>query len=264
MRYAADLLFYDFKAFLHDALAQPGTGRVELASSIAESLVVRNKSGESTKLKEVVFSKEIKYLLHFTPLPNLKNILRFGFLPRKFLEMNGVKEAIRPELPDLHRYDGRKECFCLSISWPNYKMFYSKRRSMANEWVVIKVNVESIIQHKCLFFRTNAASRQARNEGPNSIEDMFYDGNIRSKLEIDKSFTTDPQAEVMSFSRIPPDWIEEIYIDSSKNLTRSADREIKSLIKDKLLQRKNDSCNIKIIRDNTFFGPRKDFWFWKK
>ena len=258
----SDLIVYGFKAFLHDALAQSGTGRVELANSIAETLVVRNSIDDSTELKEVVFSRDIKYLLHFTPLSNLKNILKLGFVPRKFLEMHGIKEAIRPQLPDLNRYDGRKDCFCLSISWPNYKMFYSKRKSMETEWVVIQVNVESIIQHKCLFFKTNAASRQAKIEGPNSIKDMFYDGNIRSKLEISKSFTTDPQAEVMSFSRIPPDWIERIY--TPKKLTRSADREFKSIAKDKLLQRGDDKGFVKITPDDTFFGPRNDFWFWKK
>jgi len=261
VRHATNVLFYNFKSFLHDALARPGTGRLELAKSISETLIIRNTVEKTLEMKSVVTAREINHLLHFTPISNLKNILRLGFVPRKFLEMSGVKEIIKPKIPDPFRYDGRRECFCLSISWPNYKTFYFKRKSMAEEeWVVLKLNIESIVQHKCEFFKTNAASRQARKEGPNNIDELFYDEGIRQKLNLNNSFTTDPQAEVMSYSRIPPDWIEEIYIE---RMSQSTNREVRSIIKDNLLQRETGN-NIKIIEDSTFFGPRKDSWFWKK
>jgi hypothetical protein len=90
---------------------------------------------------------------------------------------------------------------------------------------------------------------------------MFYDGGIRHRLGIDDSFTTDPQAEVMSYSRIPPDWIEEIYTD---RLTKSMNRELLAISKENLLENGNGKGKIKITQDKTFFGPRKDFSFWKK
>jgi len=261
MSHFTQLFVHDFQAFLHDSLARPGTGRVELAKCIADTLVIKNPPDKEEKIQQVVSARKIEYLLHFTPLNNLRNILRLGFVPRKFLEMSGVKEVIRPLAPDQFRDDGREECFCLSISWPNYKMFFAKRNTMQVDWVVLKINIEAIIQHKCLFFKTNAASPKVRKDGPSNLEGMFYDGGIRHRLGIDDSFTTDPQAEVMSYSRIPPDWIEEIYTD---RLTKSMNRELLAISKENLLENGNGKGKIKITQDKTFFGPRKDFSFWKK
>ena len=131
---------------------------------------------------------------------------------------------------------------------------------MATDWVVLSINIESIIQHQCLFYKTNAASPESRRRGPGRIEDMFYDYGIRKKLRIEKWYTTDPQAEVMSFSRIPPQWIDEIYVNKySKDIVR----EFNYLGRKKLLIR-DDGRNIKVTQDKTFFSPRKDFNFWSK
>ena len=167
-------------------MARPGTGRIELAKNIADALEKKNTAAEATLLQQFVRDRGIKYLLHFTPLYNLRSILRLGFVPRKFLEMPGIKETIRPSFPDKYRQDGRRDCFCLSISWPNYKMFWLKRNQMPSDWVVLRINVETIIQNKCLFYKTNAASPESKKLGPNRIEDMFYDDGIRDQLFIEK------------------------------------------------------------------------------
>ena len=137
MRNRAKLFIHDFKAFLYDAMARPGTGRIELAKNIADALVKKNTAAEATLLQQFVRDRGIKYLLHFTPIYNLRSILRLGFVPRKFLDMPGIKETIRPLFPDLLRQDGQWYCFCLSISWPNYKMFFQKRKQILTDWVVL-------------------------------------------------------------------------------------------------------------------------------
>ena len=261
MRNRAKLFIHDFKAFLYDAMARPGTGRIELAKNIADALVKKNTAAEATLLQQFVRDRGIKYLLHFTPIYNLRSILRLGFVPRKFLDMPGIKESIRPLFPDLFRQDGQRDCFCLSISWPNYKMFFQKRKQMLTDWVVLRINVETIIKHQCLFYKTNAASSASRRLGPGRIEEMFYDDGIRGQLSIEKWYTTDPQAEVMSFSRISPQWINEIYV---QKLTKEVNREFTHLRRQNLLKRDDSGNRIKVTEDKTFFGPRKDFQFWKK
>ncbi len=261
MRNRAKLFIHDFKAFLYDAMARPGTGRIELAKNIADALVKKNTAAEATLLQQFVRDRGIKYLLHFTPIYNLRSILRLGFVPRKFLDMPGIKESIRPLFPDLFRQDGQRDCFCLSISWPNYKMFFQKRKQMLTDWVVLRINVETIIKHQCLFYKTNAASSASRRLGPGRIEEMFYDDGIRGQLRIEKWYTTDPQAEVMSFSRISPQWINEIYV---QKLTKEVNREFTHLRRQNLLKRDDSGNRIKVTEDKTFFGPRKDFQFWKK
>ena len=91
MRYHAKLFVHDFKAFLHDAMARPGTGRIELANNIADALVKKNTAAEAALLQQFVLERGIKYLLHFTPICNLRSILRLGFVPRKFLDMQALK-----------------------------------------------------------------------------------------------------------------------------------------------------------------------------
>ena len=132
---------------------------------------------------------------------------------------------------------------------------------MLTDWVVLRINVETIIKHQCLFYKTNAASSVSRRLGPGRIEEMFYDDGIRGQLRIEEWYTTDPQAEVMSFSRISPQWINEIYV---QKLTKEVNREFTHLRRQNLLKRDDSGNRVKVTEDKTFFGPRKDFQFWKK
>ena len=132
---------------------------------------------------------------------------------------------------------------------------------MPSDWVVLRKNVETIIQNQCLFYKTNAASPESKKLGAGRIEDMFYDDGIRDQLFIEKFHTTDPQAEVLSFSRISPQWIEEIYVNK---LTNEVKNEFINLERQELLKLYDSGSQIKVTEDKTFFGPRKDFHFWKK
>ena len=41
-------------------------------------------------------------------------------------------------------------------------------------------------------------------------------------------------------------------------------RELLAIAKENLLENENGKGKIKITQDRTFFGPRKDFSFWRK
>ena len=49
MSHFTQLFVHDFQAFLHDSLARPGTGRVELAKCIADTLVIKNPPDKEKK-----------------------------------------------------------------------------------------------------------------------------------------------------------------------------------------------------------------------
>jgi hypothetical protein len=229
---------------------------VEWTNTLTEAMVKKNDDEEKLKLKQVIETKQIKFLLHFTPISNLENILTFGLLPRIILDIPSIQKIIRPNFPDKKRIDGHREAFCTSISWPNYKMLSSKRNNMDGEWAIIKLNKKHLEEHECMFFRTNAAHFESRRNKNTTLEDMFHnENNIRDELDLESYFTTNPEAEVLSSSRIAPKWIESIYFNSHNNSVKML--VLKPKMK-KLLE------NISVFYESKFFNPRKDYKYWQK
>ena len=91
---------------------------VEWTNTLTEAMVKKNDDEKKIKLKKIIETKQIKFLLHFTPISNLENILTFGLLPRIILDIPSIQKIIRPNFPDKKRIDGHREAFCTSISWP--------------------------------------------------------------------------------------------------------------------------------------------------
>jgi len=95
------------------------------------SWVVRRRSGGSpmsdTRRRDAIraycAARRIDTLIHFTRLENLAGILADGILPRS--APGG--QARRVIFNDGVRIDGHKDAVCLSVSFPNYKMFYKYR-----------------------------------------------------------------------------------------------------------------------------------------
>jgi hypothetical protein len=70
-------------------------------------------------------TRRIDTLVHFTRLENLVGILAEGILPRSTLEGRPSGVIFNDDI----RTDNHKEAVCLSISFPNYKMFYKYRQA---------------------------------------------------------------------------------------------------------------------------------------
>ena len=80
-------------------------------------------------IKWHVRNRKIDVLCHFTRLENLIGILGNGLLPRRTLSERYIPfYAVDP-----YRRDDCPEAVCLSISFPNYMLFYSKRVSYFKE-----------------------------------------------------------------------------------------------------------------------------------
>lgn len=126
-------------------------------------------------VQRVVQERSISCLVHFTRLSNLNKILTEGLRSRKDLEKEGYCS-----FSDSLRLDGHTECISLSVSFPNYKMFYSLRRDNPEEkWVVLLLQPSILWEKSCAFYRTNAANIMYRfvdidsRKGVSSFHEMF-------------------------------------------------------------------------------------------
>jgi len=160
-------------------------------------------------------TRGIDTLVHFTRLENLAGILVDGILPRSTLE----RQARRIIFNDDIRTDGHKDAVCLSIGFPNYKMFYKYRcADQAATWAVLLIRADVLWELDCAFCWANAACSAIRRvplasrKEPSSLERMFADqcevsGISRAACGIPDCYPTNPQAEVLAFSRVPLDYL---------------------------------------------------------
>lgn len=161
-------------------------------------------------IKESCAIREVEHLIHFTRIENLANIIKMGLISRDKLDT--IKTLSWPKYNDEIRYDGHKDAICLSISFPNYLMFYKYNCDDPAQWVVIQLNRSILWELDCAYYRTNAASNSVRFsllenlKTYQSFVEMF--GNSSNK------HPEDPQAEVLVFNRIPPYYINGLHFYS--------------------------------------------------
>ena len=203
----------------------------------------------------------ITTLLHFTRIENLQNILLQGLLGRNLLETSGQEFLFN----DDDRVDGHKEAVCLSISFPNYQMFYSIREEKIgtqeagdSQWTVLLLDTKVLWELDCAFCQRNAAHKTVSRiplgdrRKPEALKGMFEDFyNIRHQdLSIPQDYPTHPQAEVLVFDSIPVQYIKAIHFwdaDAQEKWLPSnigADYET--------------SCT-----NRHYFEPRRDYEIWR-
>ena len=160
--------------------------------------------------------------MHFTRIENLRSILQEGLLSHEML----TKRRQQFFSNDLDRADKHPEAICLSISFPNYKMFYlireeSKKISDVNDsqWVVLLLNAKILEELECAFCQQNAAHKTVSSisledrKKPEALKGMFEDFyNIKHQdLPIPHNYPTHPQAEILVLDRIPARYINEVH-----------------------------------------------------
>lgn len=160
---------------------------------------------------------------------------------------------------DESRHDAQ-DALCLSIEWPNYKVFYSFRMKQENidanrKWAVLSLPAKILWEKRCCFNTTNAADSSMssqtfeQRQGIRPFLKMFEDYNLqpRKELGIPPYFTTNPQAEVLCLDAIDKRWIERVYLD---------DAEAHKKFKDKFPA-------FDIRYNSSFHRYRSDWKFWK-
>ncbi|NSL52777.1 DUF4433 domain-containing protein [Bacillus sp. P2(2020)] len=169
------------------------------------------KREQTDKIMEIVTRRKIEYLVHFTRIDNLTSILENGLIP--------VSMQQKMKIPSVHndeqRFDSKLDCTSCSISFPNYKLFYTFReyKFPGSSWVVIVLDKDVLFSplNITYFCQTNAAGVFPRISSAKELctatafENMFCNSLTtkenkviqRASLQINDCITTDPQAEIL-------------------------------------------------------------------
>ena len=241
------------------------------------SLIQTEKNSESqnreSHIRRICTERSITTLFHFTRIENLCPILQEGLLGRSILET----WEQQPLFNDSDRADGYKEAVCLSISFPNYKMFWPIRREIEKtegvkdfQWIVLLLDAKVLWELDCAFCYTNAASGVVKSllskeqideqKRPEALKNMFatdYYDSIRKirinrqNLQIPDNYTTDPQAEILVFDPIPTRYIEEIHF-------------YEEIAREEWLSNTQEVYSQTFHSSREYFRGRHDWQFWKK
>lgn len=173
----------------------------------------------TSSIKQICHDRGIKILVHFTHIENLRRILGEGLLSRETLET--IRDPLKkpPRFNDQDRLDKHPEAICLSISFPNYKMFFKYASEKQSQWVVLLLDAKLLWELDCAFCQENAASNAVytiplkERKKPDALNNMFidYDSISRQSLSIPDHYPTYPQAEVLVCNPIPVAYIKEVH-----------------------------------------------------
>lgn len=196
----------------------------------------------------------IDSFIHFTNVMNLPSILQYGILPKKFLN----DKLIEYSENDVLRLDGYTDATSISVTSPNYKMFYKYRRqNPSKRWAVLVMDAMCVIPLECAYCYTNAANQVITSIPIKNLmtveafDKMFAETNAqysRKRMNLSENEPTDPQAEILVFDEITPKAIKYIFFDDYNTMVQYIP----------LL----DSKNIVYSCDIGVFMPRHDYSFW--
>lgn len=204
-------------------------------------------------MQNAVEQRDIKYLVHFTRIQNLDSILRNGLIPVATLHQSGMRFSYNDE----YRMDNCENANCLSIQFPNYKMFYSYRmQNPGVDWVVLGIKKEVLWEKDCAFCIENAASNNVTStslkarKGVQAFKRLYseYPGKpSRKDLGIIPALPTHPQAEVLVFDIIEPKYIWGVAF-------------VNSLQKEKYASLIPSNINSQVVPN--LFSYRSDYEYW--
>jgi hypothetical protein len=212
---------------------------------------------ETIAIREICLQRGITKVVHFARVVNLRSILEKGLLSRSALEQLPMTE--RPIFNDDVRADGHRDAISVSISFPNYKMFYKLRKADESAtWAVLEIDASILWERSCAFCSTNAADRSmsqipiSERMTATSFEHMFSDMSEkpRSMLGIQSHFPTNPQAEVLVFGKIETSRIDTIcFLDDTS-------------MRQWLGQHRENRNHPAVTIQPWYFEPRSDYIHW--
>lgn len=202
-------------------------------------------------MQRYLTNRNVRSLFHFTAVNNVPGILNYGIRPSNLVPPGTL-------INDHQRLD-RTNAACLTISFPNYKYFYSLRNRLGNEnksWAVIEICSSLLWEEDCIFCTTNAAAALVTSiplqnrRGLPALAAMFDDFQDikRASLRIPPQYPTNPQAEVLVINGVPANKILRIWFNTPGPL---------------------EYFNINYQQHtfkfgNQYFIPRMDYLNWKK
>lgn len=232
-----------------EAFSAKGAEPEAVAQHLLKKLKYRPNTADTRRSLETFVRRErgIAQLLHFTHIENVPNILRYGIVPRAHLEPEPVRIVLMPVFADEYRMDGHQEKNCLSMSYPNYRMFSKKRRDKGGEWAVLKINPYVIADRYCEFTPSNAARADlVPLAGIAGAQLLFCNRQLREELKLRREDPTDPQAEVLEDSVIDPKWLLAVAVENARAQEWLARKAVEARVEPEL------------------FRPRADYKYWQE
>ncbi|AOF83933.1 hypothetical protein BSY239_851 [Hydrogenophaga sp. RAC07] len=205
----------------------------------------------ATTIQQYALERGIKNLLHFTRESNLNSILQRGLVTRDVLAKEGYSS-----FNDNVRAD-YTNAVCLSIGFPNYKMWHGiKQDNVGVDWVIVAVSPSALWTLNCAYCTANAALSSVasiplmQRQSLSAFQEMYADipGKERVKLGIADSFPTNPQAEVLMLQGVPKNYIFGVIASTAAQ-------------EDRL---RGQYPNLKIFMKPGYFSYRSDWSYWKK
>lgn len=200
-------------------------------------------------MDQIIKSRGINWLYHFTKSSNLDGILRYGLLSR--VELHKLK--IPYECSDQSRWDNKLDRISCSVMWPNYKLLYKNRTNRDESYILIKIRADVLNILDCVFTPENAAKKEYRNtfyelKGNEAFCNLFSDkvGNFCRTNKTRPCWPTDVQAEVLIANRIPLEYVDKIICKDNKTL-------------EELKARYPEYSELFTVCQNYLFGHRPDW-----
>lgn len=212
------------------------------------------------EIQNLCIERGVTSLMHFTRLGNLASVLQDGLISRHDLELRSRYQNFL--FSDSERYDGCKDAICMSISFPNYKMFWTRRQQILDHWIVLDIDARILWELDCAFCSENAASRAVRRvpltirKSPSALRQIFQDFTgadetvRRSDLMIPKNYPTHPQTEVLVFDRVAPYYIQRVYFQTNMDRIRWMSQGLVS-------------CTSEMLVDRRYFASSSSPRFWE-
>jgi hypothetical protein len=162
-------------------------------------------------------------------------------VPRAHLLIPAGRTALNPRFTDAVRDEDFLEKNCLSISFPNWKLFFFHRQRFHWQWAVLRLDPAVAAEFVCEFVPTNAAHTKVQHRpGIEAARRVFSGEALRRKLGLASHEATDPQAEVLTDSVIPPSMILEVCVESESARQSLAGRGVEARVDPGLFARRRD------------------------
>lgn len=169
------------------------------------------------EIRAEVERRGIPHLVHFTRCENLPSILRHGLLSVSDCRALGIVTVRN----DMVRLDGKPDGTSLSVTFPNYRMFYKYRQiEPATDWVVLILSARILWEKKCGFFKYNAADARMRmlpheqSVTPQALQEMFENPDAKREQWLRSYDPNDPQAEIMVYEAIESNLIDAVAFET--------------------------------------------------
>ena len=159
----------------------------------------------SERILNILETRKITQLIHFTKRQNVNSILNNGLLSLEELK----KRSLEYVYNDPERRDDWNYAISLSITYKNTFLFESfKKRQKLNDsdFVEIKIDPSVIVENECIFCDTNAASHTFDQYRQNDDELailktwLAFDGMFKETV---KRHTLNERGKIKRFNQKP-------------------------------------------------------------